>query len=332
MDSPIYCYQYRLPGSTEICGAWSNSLSEQPEGSGFLISPFLPHSPLLFIRADYKINDNIIRSAFTQNNVGNIFSFPTQSTTKEEHAAEVLAIINQENQGTLDKAVAARCLIEDNKAIDVPATFRNLCERYPDAFVFLFSTPESGTWMGASPELLLQRNGNEIQTMALAGTRRANDVSEWDTKNSHEQSIVTDYILNTFRSMGLNPVSDKPTTRHAGNIEHIMTTIKGTASSSLNVLALTDAMSPTPALCGMPRELAASVIARSENFDRAFYGGFCGPWDNSSQFKLFVNLRSGWFKPGRYCLYAGGGIMPQSDPESEWWETANKLQTIKSCI
>lgn len=329
MTKHIYAFKYRLPGATEFCNGMSDHCLEQPEGRGFVIAPFLPHSPMIFIPADRECESYTFSDALRLNGRGLCAPFPEASTTPDQLADEVETIKALERDGRLTKAVAARCLLQ-NAPVDINVLFDSLCRNYPDAFVYLFSTPESGTWIGATPEVLLENNGKELHTMALAGTHRDNDSDSWDAKNRREHDVVTKYIMDCFTDFGLTPFADKPVTKMAGPVEHLMTRISVPASDTLDVLQLIDILAPTPALCGMPRELAAETIAQQEHFERSFFGGYCGPWNGYDSFSLFVTLRCAHIAPDRAVLYAGAGIMPESDPASEWAEIDRKLSTLTS--
>lgn len=318
-----------MPGTSLIHSGQADHCMEQPQGHGFLISPFIPHSPMIFIPDGCECDHDVLRKAFAENGEGTMFPFPHESTTMSEHSAEIKEIIKLETEGRLTKAVAARCLVNAGH-VDVYSAFNTLCELYPDAFVFLFSTPESGTWIGATPELLLSNHDMEMRTMALAGTRPANSVGHWDEKNIREQAVVTDYIKRCFSINGLETTVKGPTTVLAGPVEHLRTEISALTPETTDILALLDALAPTPALCGMPRELAAETIARCETYQRGYYGGFCGPWHGSEDFGLYVILRCARLSPEATCLFAGGGIMPDSDPVSEWNETEAKLSTLST--
>lgn len=329
MTKHIYAFKYRLPGATECCDGMSDHCLEQPRGRGFVIAPFLPHSPMIFIPAGQACDSNTFSEALRPNGHGLCAPFPEASTTPGQLADEVETIKTLEREGKLTKAVAARCLLQDAPA-DIDSLFDSLCLNYPDAFVYLFTSPESGTWIGASPELLLEHDGKELHTMALAGTHRDNNTDDWDAKNRREHDVVTKYIMDCFTNSGLWPVADKPVTKMAGPVEHLMTRISVPASDTLDVLQLIDTLAPTPALCGMPRELAAETIAQQEHFERSFFGGYCGPWNGYDSFSLFVTLRCAHIAPDRAVLYAGAGIMPESDPASEWAEIDRKLSTLTS--
>lgn len=324
-----YAFRYRLPGTTQILDGCSTYCMEQPQGHGFLIAPFIPHSPMMFIPKEQECSAENFRKAFVRNGDGVTFAFPVKSTEKEAHRSEIEEIIKLERTGELTKAVAARCLVSDMR-MDIDTMFQTLCQGYPNAFVFLFTTPESGTWIGATPELLLENKEGVMRTMALAGTRPAGTAGEWDMKNIREQGVVTDYIKSCFRRNDLDIRTDGPHTVQAGPVEHLRTEIKCLAPDAIDVLSLIDDLAPTPAVCGMPRELAADTIARCERFERGYYGGFCGPWTGTDRFSLYVILRCARVTPDALCLFAGGGIMPDSDPEAEWIETEAKLSTLKT--
>lgn len=332
-DSPTYCYFYRLPGQREVIGGCSDRKLQSPEGKGFMISSFKSESNI-FIPCDSNCELSDAQAVMDRNQGKSTYRFPQVSTEREDHRREVCDIVECEKQGLVRKVVAARCRVSVD-SVDIAETFRELCRRYPDAFVFLFSTPESGTWMGATPETLLIRKGNQIESMALAGTRRAGTAGPWDEKNCKEQQVVTEHITSVFRDSGFEPESDGPITRQAGGIEHQMTIVKAKiddeyGSNALNVLARR--LSPTPAVCGMPTTEAMALIEANESFERAYYGGYCGPCEADGDFRLYVNLRSGWFEPYRFCLMAGGGIMPESDADSEWEETERKMETLNKAI
>lgn len=329
MTKHVYAFKYRLPGATFRCTGMSDHCLEQPEGRGFVIAPFLPHSPMIFIPADRECESDTFSEALRLNGHGLCAPFPEASTTPDQLADEVEIIKALEREGKLTKAVAARCLLHD-ALTDINTLFDSLCRNYPDAFVYLFSTPESGTWIGATPEALLENDGKELHTMALAGTHRDTDTDDWDAKNRREHDVVTKYIMDCFTDFGLTPFADKPVTKMAGPVEHLMTRISVPASDTLDVLQLIDILAPTPALCGMPRELAAETIAQQEHFERSFFGGYCGPWNGYDSFSLFVTLRCAHIAPDRAVLYAGAGIMPESDPASEWAEIDRKLSTLTS--
>lgn len=232
--------------------------------------------------------------------------------------------------GEEGKIVAARIISAPPKAYR-EEIFQQLSHLYPSAFVFYLSTPECGTWIGASPELLLRRKDDHLFTMSLAGTRPLGSSGEWDEKNIREQAMVTTFICETFRKNGLEPEYAHPTTRQAGPVEHILTEISARIPDNFTMESarklITD-LSPTPALSGLPREMAMKMIRQHENFKRHLYGGCIGRvWDEKN-WCFFVNLRSALLTTRATYLIVGGGITALSEPVKEWEETELKAITL----
>lgn len=326
IEAKLSVYAYRFPGDMMISYGSSEGTVEGIGSPGFVIAPFLPGMPSLTIPYKYvktSVQDNI-----------HGFSFPEKSTAKSEHSAEVEAIKDAIADIESGKIIAARVTV-GHGSIDVGSTFAELCRHHPDAFVFFFSTPQTGCWIGASPELLLQSKGDFIETMALAGTRKAGSQDNWDIKNIEEQKIVADFIYEAVRSNGFHPVMGDLYSQKAGSIEHLCTPVRASVPCGLdpeNLKQLLQTLSPTPALCGIPRDLALKVIGEYENFERAYYGGFCGPFHSTSDFSFYVNLRCCHVKADRYCIFTGGGITLRSNASDEWDETTAKSATISDCL
>lgn len=322
MNYTVNWFKYRLPGSKEIVAGISPFLLDCLREEGFVISPFngkdsgilmIPYSFGLFLDDElYPVHSNI-----------------PQSTPKADYLKEVEEIANyfKDKSG---KTVASRC-IKIETEINLNATFAALCQQYPDAFVFMFSTEETGTWIGASPELLLEEDHEGIHTMALAGTRSADESGQWDDKNIEEQQIVTDYIVEQMEKNCDNVVTEPTFTKTAGSVAHICTPIH---ASKLNV-PLTEfllTLSPTPALCGSDKEESLRLISELEKHDREFYGGFCGPYNINGKTSLYVMVRTAKCSDKSICVYVGGGITKDSKPEDEWEETELKSKTIINSI
>lgn len=331
--SPSNClenwFKYRLPGGNEVFGGASHKLCDGI-AKGFVIAPFRnPSEGLKTIPCSHPLEDCDLKPQKCH---------MPKSTSREEHRDEVEYIVASLNDNT-GKTVASR-VINVPLAIDLNATFNNLCESYPNAFVFMFSTPETGTWIGATPELLLQKEGNQVSTMALAGTRIAGQNAEWDIKNLEEQRMVTDFITDKLSPYCKSIKISQPYTRQAGTVEHICTDITATLAShssdenngnQIPLNALSDILcdlSPTPAACGSDRESSMHIIEEKEKHGREMYGGFCGPCFLNGVTEFYVNLRSAKCNENEVCVFAGGGITRMSDPESEWQETEMKSKTI----
>lgn len=214
--------------------------------------------------------------------------------------------------------------------------FTRLASAYPDAFVFCWKIPDvPEVWIGATPEVLAEVSGGMFRTMALAGTRRRGaDGIPWDEKNIEEQCMVKDFILDILHDQGLDPTCTAPFTKAAGPVEHICNLIEACMPEGCDPLALASALSPTPAVCGLPRAEALSDISGLEEMERGCYGGWCGVMDAGDRCRLFVTLRcmSLDLSARNARLYAGGGITHKSDAAAEWAEVNAKMGTLLSVL
>ncbi len=219
--------------------------------------------------------------------------------------------------------------------------FNALSEQYPHAFVSLVSVPGVGTWIGASPELLLSLKPSGLRTVALAGTQarpagKSLESVRWGQKEIEEQALVSDYIRDFFHDIEVRSFSSEgPRTAPAGNVVHLQTSFTVQSNvSNLHHLAnqILYRLHPTSAVCGMPKNEALSFILEKENYNRAFYSGFLGPVHLNGESRLYVNLRCMQLKARDALLYVGAGITADSDPEAEWEETVLKSKTLLSVL
>lgn len=249
--------------------------------------------------------------------------------------------------GSCDKIVLSRTLqLPLPKGFSAGSLFEAACEAYPDAFVYWCHTPLTGTWFGSTPELLLSGEKGNWQTVALAGTRRIKDSegsldgknksgetgADWDGKNIREQQVVTAYLEKQLRIKNLIGSISEPYTVRAGRLMHIKTDFRFQMPDQGCVGDLLDFLHPTPAVCGYPKTEACRLILAHEGYDRSYYSGFAGPLNTNGKTDLFVNLRCARMTDKGLTLYAGGGLMPDSELKSEWEETEVKLQTLLSLL
>jgi isochorismate synthase len=256
-------------------------------------------------------------------------------TERETYLDQVNAIKSSIANGAFQKAVLSRIRVIEGKHMALmPKLFQSLCRKHPNAFVYLFKSEEH-FWMGASPEPLLRLRDEKISTVSLAGTRpyaeRHMDINKWTVKEVLEQEYVTRYIhdvLRAFKVMDYRVSS--PYVKKAGNLVHLRTDFL----LDFNKLAqglwdFVDAMHPTPAVAGQPKEDAIQFIKNLEPHDRDYYTGFLGPVGQvEGEVDLFVNLRCLKITPSYLSLYVGGGITLDSDPADEWNETRWKAESL----
>ncbi len=224
---------------------------------------------------------------------------------------------------------------------DPTAAFAELCVRYPHAFVSLVAIPGVGTWMGASPEVLLTVDQTRLTTMALAGTQRRPEdrplaAVQWGAKEQVEQEMVSAYIRAFFQQAGVSRVEEiGPQTVAAGNVVHLQTTFRVDAAGDERfVLAnrVLQELHPTSAVCGMPKQKALAFILANEGYERSFYSGFLGPVHVAGESHLYVNLRCMRLGAESATLFVGAGITADSDPAAEWRETELKAATMLAVL
>jgi isochorismate synthase len=209
--------------------------------------------------------------------------------------------------------------------------FCEACSRYPRSYTFLFHTPQTGSWIGCSPELLLAGDKNQWHTVALAGTQWLNQCAlprAWDDKNRTEQRLVADYVRTQLLAFGIQPEEKGPCAVRAGELMHLKTDFYFNLPDTGRLGELLKCLHPTPAVSGLPQEEACRFIRANEGYERRYYSGFTGWLDPEAKTNLYVSLRCMNMQAHALRLYAGGGLLPSSVMEDEWQETENKLQTI----
>jgi isochorismate synthase len=247
----------------------------------------------------------------------------------------IRAIENQE----FKKVVLSRKEIIELRKFDLVAIFEKLVQLYPNTFVYCFYHPKVGTWLGATPEQLVKANVNVFETMALAGTQKDYGSEEivWEKKEREEQQYVTDYIVDQLQEVALEVSVTKPYNLKAGSVWHLKTDIWGVLNAGFSLKQVVHLLHPTPAVCGLPKEVSKAFILENENYDRTFYTGFLGELNtsfavDSVSSDLFVNLRCMQIRDSQAHLYMGCGITKDSIPENEWMESVNKSMTMKKSL
>ena len=254
-----------------------------------------------------------------------------------EHAVE--RAVERIRKGELEKVVLAREVRAHAAAPHDPAAvFGALRELFPACYCWCVGTPEAA-FVGASPELLVRRDGQRAQTVALAGTtRRSADPSVDDhlgeqllqsTKDRAEQAIVARRIERT-----LDPVSlwvaagEEPVLVKVHNVQHLATPIRAQLADPVPAVELAGMLLPTPAVGGEPREAALPLIPALEGLDRGWYAGAVGWTDLAEDGEFCVALRCALLRGRVAHLYAGCGIVSESVPAEELAETEVKLQAL----
>ena len=346
----IYMAQHE--GSPEVLG----SVMELNGKEGFVVAPFAPScdTPVLLIHPDEKkliaIPPEEEAAEATENASRRNFVAVSE---QEKYAQDFECFHEQVMQGTFRKIVLARMSVEENlmdslngrnpKSLVFRKLFEKTCAKYPRLFVSLVYTEQSGMWLMATPEILLRGDGCDFCTMSLAGTQRAEpsrtvadypvEGVEWSSKNREEQQYVTDYIEQCVKSFTDDYSLKGPYTTMAANLYHLRTDIAFHLPNTHRLGDVLESLYPTPAVCGIPKDTARQFILQHEHQPRRYYSGFVGPLSLSGKTHLFVSLRCmNILRDGTCKLYAGGGLLQESEMDTEWRETEAKMQTIKKVL
>lgn len=207
---------------------------------------------------------------------------------------------------------------------------KRLIDNNRQSFIFAYKKGEK-CFLGATPEILVEKVGTTIISHAVAGTliKDKNDKKEDflnDEKNSYEQNIVVSNIKKLFDKFGENTKVSERELIETKNLYHLHTILK--TSSNENIITWRDRLHPTPALGGMPKEIALQTINDNENHERGLYSSPIGLIDETGDGIFVVGIRSGLLYKDKLYVYAGCGIVEASECEKEYVETAGKLKTI----
>jgi menaquinone-specific isochorismate synthase len=261
---------------------------------------------------------------------------PAEQTWAAAVAETVAAI----RAGAVDKVVLARALdVTAPSAIDPRAVAARLARRFPSCFTFVCDG-----LVGASPELLVRRVGRHAESIVLAGTvRRGSDAEEDATlehellsspKNAIEHKIAADSVRETFGSLAVDVVSDPtPQLLRLANVMHLATHIEAwLGAEPPSALELVTRLHPTAAVGGTPQPDALAMITRLEAAPRGRYAGPVGWMDAKGDGEFAIALRCAQLSGESARLWAGAGIVADSDPDAEIAETTAKFDAVLSAL
>lgn len=322
---------------------------------GFVFAPFLPEEKKILFPADllFRFVDGVLIEAppqdsynFNHSDEQHIHSVNARKSENLTGLADfknlVALSVKKIEAGEFEKIVPSRVKdISLDKGFDLLNTFELLCENHPHALVSLVSSSETGTWMGATPELLVSVTGSKFRTVALAGTLPYSpDMNlksvAWTQKEIEEQALVCRYIISCFKKIRLREYDEHgPKTTVAGNVMHLKTDyevdMQATNFPQFGSVML-KLLHPTSAVCGMPLEKTLSFLKEKEGYDRQFYSGYLGPINIKKESHVFVNLRCMQLFSDKIRLYAGAGVTADSIVEMEWNETEMKMSNLQKII
>jgi menaquinone-specific isochorismate synthase len=270
-------------------------------------------------------------------------SFSVNPGVSVDHYLEAVRLTAEAvRENKLAKAVIARDIfVSSSQSFDIRAILLRLKASFGSSYRYLFEG-----FIGASPELLISVLGNQVKSHPLAGTVPRTGNIETDTKfaqeliasakNQLEHRIVIDMVRDTLLPWCsfLDWQAD-PSIVSVANVQHLGTEISGQLSEPRpSVLDLAYALSPTPALGGAPREIALDHIAQVEGMNRGRYGGAVGFFNAKGDGKFAVSIRCAEFDDSQTTarLFAGGGIVADSEPQNELAETQAKFQAMLAAL
>jgi isochorismate synthase len=257
----------------------------------------------------------------------------------ERYEQIVAEAVDRIHSSDVDKVVLARELtVEAPAAHDPAAMLGALRDLFPSCFCFCFGTPEAA-FIGASPELLVRRSGAVAATVALAGTTsRSADPAVDDhlgeamlrsPKVRDEHGIVVRRIERTLRPHSVWVHGEgEPFVIKVGNLQHLATPIRAQLAESHSAIELAGYLHPTPAIGGEPRVPALKLIEELEGIDRGWYTGPVGWMDAAEDGEFCVGLRSALLRDREAHLFAGCGIVADSDPAAELQESELKFEAL----
>jgi isochorismate synthase len=258
-----------------------------------------------------------------------------EEADRDTWSKQVDAIRDRIHEGVFDKVVAARhCVVELETGAGSLDVLKRLEQRFPGCTRFALWRG-GAAFLGATPELLISRRGSMVLSEALAGSTAHGDAARMlaSSKEREEHQLVVNAIL-----AGLEPFCDslrsdpEPSLRELPNVLHMQTAIEGRLREPTHVLSLVGALHPTPAVGGVPTKEAIGWIIEHEPLARGWYSAPVGWADASGDGEFVVALRSGLLRDGKAWVYAGAGIMADSDPEAEYAETELKMQALLGAL
>lgn len=266
-------------------------------------------------------------------------SHPTSSEWRTEVEEAVSAI----GQGSLSKVVLSRSV--DVTTEHSPRPFDlvdHLRRTYPQCFVFVWQNGHA-SFIGASPELLLSTRGDAIRLNPLAGSARRGEGEADDramgealmhsAKDRQEHSLVVEDIVARLRPHVQDmQIPSQPSLRRMATVQHLSTEIAANVGDGISALDLVAVVHPTPAVGGTPRDEALAFLDKVEGIDRGWYTGGIGWLFPNGDSTFAIPLRCALIRASTARLYAGAGIVAESDPERELSETRLKFRPMLSLL
>ena len=266
----------------------------------------------------------------------------------DEYTAAVARAIQRIRSGELRKIVLARTmLVNAERTLDPKQLVWRLRAVDPDCYAFAAPQPHAvsgSVLVGATPELLLRRRGGQVEATPFAGSSQRFGDAERDRasadrlfgseKDREEHAVVVEdvrHVLDAFCEDLVHP--HEPELLGTANVWHLATPFRGRLHDpSVTALELVAALHPTPAVCGSPRETALETLEQLEPIERGGYAGPVGWMDGNGDGEWAIALRCAEITGSTARLFAGAGIVADSEPEAELDETERKFRALLDAL
>lgn len=265
---------------------------------------------------------------------------PDSAGQWQEQVSQALAAIDSGRVGKV--VLSRRQFLQAETPFSSKDLLVNLVDGNARGKVFMYRYGDV-FFLGCTPELLVRKRGDVVESMCLAGTigageneaQRAQLAEELlhDDKNLKEHAFVVDFLRQvTSRNCYNVDIPLRPSVKAFTHVQHLHTPVKAQVMEGRSVQNLAGQLHPTPALAGTPVGEALMLIRQIEPYNRGFFGGSVGYVDGNGDGEFAVAIRSGVFDGECGWVYAGCGIVEGSDAASEYREIDMKLQTILSAF
>jgi menaquinone-specific isochorismate synthase len=288
---------------------------------------------------------NTISKSATELNEPGIINSSLNTLLKDDDSKNWNNLVEQAldelKNGKLQKLVLSRSKsFKLDSSPDWDFLLNRLQERFPDCYLF-FIKKNNSVFFGSSPEMFLKVTDNVAEVESVAGSAPRGEKFDYDAelertlktskKNHQEHLFVSNFISDILFKYSDNVrIIEEKQIRKLDNIQHLITRISAELNSKENLFELIDSLFPTPAVCGVPKELAMNLIRKLEPHDRGLYSGIVGIFGFDGNCELAVSIRSALIKNNQVTAFAGAGLVRDSDSHEEFLETNLKLNTILS--
>jgi len=308
----------RFPGEKHIFFGYASKT--KPTSQDFFIAKGWDANSEAVYYAKQAPSSGVIREVLTSNQ-------SIKETDFKDYTAQFKNYLEHFEKRQIQKAILSRLkLVAKPERFDPFDTYERACLAYPETLAYIMSHPTEGLWLGASPEILLQKRAR-WKTVSLAGTQPVKNTGYiWGVKEQREQELVSVHLRKTLSQLrATNILESAVETATSGAVAHLKTFFE--FDSDKKIHEILESLHPTPAIAGLPVDKAIELISETERHQRRLYTGYLGRISRE-KVDLYVNLRCMQIFESELGLYLGGGITAQSNLESEWDETEMKAQTL----